>query len=80
MALKPRGDITRSPKRGYQWPHKKDMCLNNSFLKVKGPVHTVFAYTNITVGTFKGCFSECFTDNIVHLEQFPFRYNIKQFK
>ena len=23
LALKPRGDITRSPKQGYQWPHKK---------------------------------------------------------
>ena len=22
LALKPRGDITRSPKQGYQWPHK----------------------------------------------------------
>ena len=21
-----RGDITRSPKQGYQWPHKKDLC------------------------------------------------------
>ena len=21
-ALKPRGDVTRSPKQGYQWPHK----------------------------------------------------------
>ena len=26
LALKPRGDITRSPKQGYQWPHKKDSC------------------------------------------------------
>ena len=24
-ALKPRGDVTRSPKQGYQWPHKKDL-------------------------------------------------------
>ena len=22
LALKPRGDVTRSPKQGYQWPHK----------------------------------------------------------
>ena len=21
-----RGDVTRSPKQGYQWPHKKDIC------------------------------------------------------
>ena len=26
LALKPRGDITRSPKQGYQWPYKKDSC------------------------------------------------------
>ena len=24
LALKPRADVTRSPKQGYQWPHKKD--------------------------------------------------------
>ena len=21
-----RADVTRSPKQGYQWPHKKDLC------------------------------------------------------
>ena len=26
LVLKPRADITRSPKEGYQWPHKKDLC------------------------------------------------------
>ena len=26
LALKPRGDVTRSPKQGYQWPHEKDLC------------------------------------------------------
>ena len=26
LTLKPRADITRSPKQGYQWSHKKDMC------------------------------------------------------
>ena len=26
LALKPRGDVTKSPKQGYQWPHKKDSC------------------------------------------------------
>ena len=24
--LKPRGDTARSPKQGFQWPHKKDLC------------------------------------------------------
>ena len=26
LALKPRGDVARSPKQGYQWPHEKDLC------------------------------------------------------
>ena len=26
LALKPRADITRSSKQGYQWPHEKDLC------------------------------------------------------
>ena len=26
LALKPRANITRSPKQGYQWPHEKDLC------------------------------------------------------
>ena len=25
LALKPRGDITRSPKEWYQWSHEKDL-------------------------------------------------------
>ena len=23
LALKPRGDVTRNPKQGYQWPHRR---------------------------------------------------------
>ena len=23
---KPRGDVARSPKQGYQWSHEKDLC------------------------------------------------------
>ena len=26
LALKPRVDVTRSPKQGYQWPHERDLC------------------------------------------------------
>ena len=26
LPLKPRADVNRSPKQGYQWPHKKDLC------------------------------------------------------
>ena len=32
-ALKPRVDVTRSPKQGHQWPHKKDLCPPIFFLK-----------------------------------------------
>ena len=35
LALKPRADVARSPKRGYQWPHKKDLCPAKFFLKNK---------------------------------------------
>ena len=28
-ALKPRADVKRSPKHGYQWPHKKDLYPPN---------------------------------------------------
>ena len=30
---RPRADVTRSPKQGYQWPHKKDLCPTKIFLK-----------------------------------------------
>ena len=33
LALKHRGDVTRSPKQGYQWPNKKDSCPPKFFLK-----------------------------------------------
>ena len=32
LALKPRGDITRSPKQGYQWPHQWT-CVQQKILK-----------------------------------------------
>ena len=40
LALKPKADITRSPKQGYQWPHKKDMCplKKNKNKKIKNNV------------------------------------------
>ena len=33
LALKPRGDITRCPKQGYQWLHKKDLYPQFIFKK-----------------------------------------------
>ena len=34
LALKPRADITRSPKQGYQWTHKKDLYPPKNFKKI----------------------------------------------
>ena len=34
LALKPRGDIIRSPKQGYQWPHKWT-CVQQFFFQKK---------------------------------------------
>ena len=31
LALKPRADVTRSPKQGYQWTPEKDLCPPNFF-------------------------------------------------
>ena len=36
LALKPRGDVTKSLKRGYQWHHKKDLCFPKFFFWKKG--------------------------------------------
>ena len=35
LALKPRADVTRSPKQEYQWPHKKGSCLTKILKKEK---------------------------------------------
>ena len=34
LALKPRADITRSPKQGYQWPQKWT-CVQQKILKTQ---------------------------------------------
>ena len=39
LALKPRGDVTRSPKQGYQWPHKWT-CVQQKFKKKKKKRHS----------------------------------------
>ena len=38
LALKPRADVTRSLKQGYQWPHKKDSCPPKIFKKKNSPI------------------------------------------
>ena len=32
LALKPRGDVTRNPKQGYQWPQKRT-CVRQKIFK-----------------------------------------------
>ena len=48
LALKPRADVTRSPKQGYQWPREKDMCptktLTKKNKKTKKKNNELFAY------------------------------------
>ena len=39
LALKPRGDVTRNPTQGYQWPQKKDMCPPKTFKKKQKKNH-----------------------------------------
>ena len=43
LALKPRGDVTRNPKQGYQWPPKKDMCPPKTLKKKKKVVNALVA-------------------------------------
>ena len=45
LGLKPRADITRSPKPGYQWPHEKDLCPP----PLKKPKKKTEYFTAITV-------------------------------
>ena len=33
LALKPRGDVTRGPKQGYQWPHKWNYVFQGFYFK-----------------------------------------------
>ena len=43
LALKPRTDVTRSPKQGYQWSHEKDLCppTNFFYLCTCGPTKSI---------------------------------------
>ena len=35
LALKPRGDVTRNPKQGYQWSQKMNMCMPKTCVNKK---------------------------------------------
>ena len=55
-ALKPRGDITRSPKQRYQWPNIKGFMSSKIFLKnkQKPPLRSEFLMVNFAE-TLWGC-------------------------
>ena len=49
LTLKPRTDVTKSPKQGYQWPHENDLCPPNFFLKI------LFAISCVLVVIISSC-------------------------
>ena len=51
LALKPRGDVTRSPKQGYQWPHKWTCVQQKFFLKKKKKKKKKKLFPQITLCT-----------------------------
>ena len=53
LALKPRGDITRNPKQGYQWPQNRTHVSAKNLKKTtKKNYTTFFPQTVSSVGTF----------------------------
>ena len=40
LALKPRGDVTRNPKQGYQWPQKRT-CVRQKLFKKNKKKHEI---------------------------------------
>ena len=46
LALKPRGDITRSPRQGYQWPQKWT-CVQHKFKKKTKQNYTAVGGNNM---------------------------------
>ena len=46
LALKPRANVTRSPKQGYQGPHKKDLCPSKFKKKILSKNQTEWSIVN----------------------------------
>ena len=49
LALKPRGDVTRNPKKGYQWPQKRTCVRPKTFLKKENKYYVI---TIVTPGRY----------------------------
>ena len=58
LALKPRADVTRSPKQGYQWPHGKDLCPQKKKKKKEWALLIgqlwIWKFLSSRIGTFHG--------------------------
>ena len=52
LTLKPRADITRSPKQGHQWSHKKDFLISTLLQHIAFTAFTILLpmYPNIGWG------------------------------
>ena len=64
LALKPRADITESPKQGYQWPHKRDLCRPKIFKNKKDQFnfqHHIFILKLLFRNLGKLIYTETFT-------------------
>ena len=59
LALKPRAEVTRSPKYGYQWPHKEDLCPPKKGLKTLQLLYLVL-YEKEKKGTWSKTLREIF--------------------
>ena len=56
LASKPRGDVTRSPKQAYQWPHKWT-CVQQKFKKkkkkkIRNRFHMDLVYVSVHIDHF----------------------------
>ena len=60
LALKPRTDITKSPKQGYQWPHEKDIFIKKErlFTLTEGDSHMKII-TSVVTSTLGLVFPIC---------------------
>ena len=65
LALKPRRDITRSPKQGYQWPHKNDLCPPK--MKILGPGRLSFPNIETTFAPDFQSVVVCLKSNYIEL-------------
>ena len=67
LALKPRADITRSPKQGYQWPHQKNLCPQETVKKKREKNSTSIVCTNKLSARFQ--IWKVFISDIINCER-----------